>query len=319
MIYHRLIIFSICSLIVGCTVTQKKSTDATQDTVTIRKHIKDVDYRVKSESVGFKKRVLVLPFVDKIENSHKDGIRDYARSEFIEEIVKLNNVNIVLLENFKINLDSMKSNQEYNLKKIAQLAEARGFNSIIEGQVIDLRMKNTSDQIGIIRDLKTKYEVVVRLRVVNVRTENEVFNTIKTVTLEETNQRIVERVAQDKFFMQNPELVKTLIKDAFVDFAPQITSALTEITWEGRIAAIREDKIYLNVGKISGVQIGDLLKVVESGSEIYDPEIGYHLGLIRGKTKGTLEVISYFGQDGAVAVVHSGAAFKESDRVETYQ
>jgi hypothetical protein len=34
--------------------------------------------------------------------------------------------------------------------------------------------------------------------------------------------------------------------------------------------------------------------------------------------KGSLEVISYFGQDGAIAVIHSGSGFKENDRIEMY-
>ena len=82
--------------------------------------------------------------------------------------------------------------------------------------------------------------------------------------------------------------------------------------------ALKGEKIYLNVGRISGVQIGDILKVVEDGSEVYDPEIGYHIGKVSGNTKGTIEVVSYFGQDGAVGVIHSGAGFKENDRVELY-
>ena len=32
--------------------------------------------------------------------------------------------------------------------------------------------------------------------------------------------------------------------------------------------------------------------------------------------KGTVEIISYFGNDGAVTSVHSGSGFKESDLVE---
>ena len=72
------------------------------------------------------------------------------------------------------------------------------------------------------------------------------------------------------------------------------------------------------MGQVSGVKIGDILKVVENPSEIYDSQMGYQLGKVSGKVKGTLEIISYFGQDGAVGVLHSGAGFKESDRVEFY-
>ena len=89
--------------------------------------------------------------------------------------------------------------------------------------------------------------------------------------------------------------------------------------WEGRIAALQGERIYINVGRISGVQVGDILKVVEDGNEIYDPELGYHVGKVQGRVKGTLEIVGFFGQDGAISVVHSGAGFKENDRIEIYQ
>ena len=201
---------------------------------------------------------------------------------------------------------------------MAKDTQNSGISSILEGQIIDVRLKKTADQVGIIRHLTATYEVVVRLRIVNVRTEQEVYHTVKTVTLVEENTRVIERVSGDQFFVKNPQLVEVLIKDAFLDFSPQIQETLNTIQWEGRIAAVRADKIYINVGRLSGVQIGDILKVVDDGSEIYDPELGYNLGQIRGRVKGTIEIVSFFGVDAAVAILHSGAGFKESDRVELY-
>lgn len=285
----------------------------------VRKTIKDIDYRAKSDSSELKKRVLVLPFLDKNESARPSDAREQARTAFVNDLSRSSGVLVVPPEQIKLTPEKYIKNGEYDLKKIARDFQKQGFTTILEGQIIDVKLKNAADQIGLIRNISTIYEVSVRMRILNVRTESEVFNTVKTVTLEEDNKRIIERVASDQFFARNPDLLKVLIKDAFLDFAPQIQEALVDITWEGRIAAIRGDKIYLNVGRISGLQIGDILKVVEDGSEIYDPEIGYHLGRIRGRTKGTLEVVSYFGQDAAVAVMHSGANFKESDRVENYQ
>lgn len=306
----------ILSLFQACSSLRSTSDSAEP---AIRKHIQDVDYRVKPDSNELKKRVLVLPFLDKNEMVRPSDTRELARQAFVDDLIRSTQVLVTPLEEVKIDLKKYIKNNEYDLKKISQASAKQGYTSLIEGQIIDVRMKNAADQIGLVRNVTTSYEVVVRMRIMNIRTENEVFNTVKTVTLEEDNKRIVERVSNDQFFVRNPELLKILIKDAFLDFTPQIQDALTVIQWEGRIAAIRGEKIYLNVGKISGVQIGDILKVVEDGSEIYDSEIGYHLGRIRGNTKGTLEVISYFGQDGAVAVMHSGSQFKESDRVEIYQ
>ncbi|MEQ1724197.1 MAG: hypothetical protein ABL930_13585, partial [Pseudobdellovibrio sp.] len=115
------------------------------------------------------------------------------------------------------------------------------------------------------------------------------------------------------------ELTEILIKDAFMDYNTKLAESLKHIIWEGRIAALQGDRIFINVGQISGVQVGDILKVVDDGNEIYDTELGYHLGKVPGKAKGTLEVVGFFGQDGAVSVIHSGAGFKENDRIELYQ
>jgi hypothetical protein len=88
--------------------------------------------------------------------------------------------------------------------------------------------------------------------------------------------------------------------------------------WEGRIASVQGERIFLNVGKISGLAAGDLLRVVDEGEEIYDTESGSFIGKSPGRLKGTLEVVSFFGQDGAIAVIHSGGGFRENDRVELY-
>ena len=103
-----------------------------------------------------------------------------------------------------------------------------------------------------------------------------------------------------------------------MDFTPQILATMDKMSWEGRIAALSGDRIFLNVGRISGLQIGDILKVSDEGDEIYDPQSGNYIGKVPGRLKGTLEVVSYFGQDGSIAVIHSGAGFRENDRIELY-
>ena len=84
------------------------------------------------------------------------------------------------------------------------------------------------------------------------------------------------------------------------------------------IQAQQKFRVAEYVGRISGLQVGDLLKVSENGDDIYDPDSGVHIGKSPGRLKGTLEVISYFGNDGSIAVIHSGAGFKENDKVEVY-
>ncbi len=287
--------------------------------VAIRRKIKDVDYRSNSDDKEMKKRLVVLPFLDKDSLKRPETARKNAREAFINDLNLSEKFIVMDSDQLTVNPENYIKNDEYDLKRLAQDSQKSGISSIVEGQIIDVRFKKRADQIGLVRNLEATYEVVVRLRIQSVQTGQEMFHTVKTVTLEDKNTRVAERTSEDQVFLKNPELVEILIKDAFLDFSQQIQEAMDQVTWEGRIAAIRGDKVYLNVGRISGVQVGDLLKVVEDSSEIYDPEVGYNLGKVQGRTKGTLEIISYFGNDGAVAIVHSGAGFKESDRVEVYQ
>jgi hypothetical protein len=84
------------------------------------------------------------------------------------------------------------------------------------------------------------------------------------------------------------------------------------------VAKIIGNKIYLNAGRDSGINIGDILKIITEGQEIYDPETGALIGMSKGDMKGTIEVIDYFGQDGSIAILHSGGQVLEGDFVQLY-
>ncbi|MBO9668607.1 MAG: hypothetical protein J7501_17545, partial [Bdellovibrio sp.] len=265
-----------------------------------------------------RKRLMVLPFLD-VSDQRPQSLRDRARSAFIVDLNRSGD--LIALDSRELNLDLSKMMDPaggYKMADVSKAAQALGVNAILEGKILDIRIKRKSENVGVVRHLTSAFEVVAQVRVVTARSGKEVFNTIKTVTLEDQGVRVAERVETDKFLQNNPEMIETIVKDAFLDFTPQVLGALDKVSWEGRIAAINGDRIYLNVGKISGLQMGDLLKVMEDGDDVYDPESGTHIGRVPGRVKGTLEVISYFGTDGSIAIVHSGSGFKENDRVELY-
>lgn len=302
----------VCFFILGCQTLQK-------ETPVIRKEVRDTPGLSQTENnhQGPRKRVMVLPFID--ENPDRPQIlRDQSKNAFIDDLNRSGAVFAVDGRELKLDLVRMIENREYKMKDIVKPATQLGIAAIIEGKIMDIRIARKSDKVGLVRQMKTIFEIVVRMRVVNPRTQRELFNTVKTVTLEESGTRVAERVEKDQFIQNNPEMIESLVKEAFLEFTPQIMASLDKISWEGRIAAISGDRIYLNVGKISGIELGDLLKVSDEGDDVYDPESGTHIGKVPGRMKGTLEVISYFGNDGAIAVIHSGSGFRENDKVELY-
>ncbi|UXR63474.1 hypothetical protein EZJ49_10340 [Bdellovibrio bacteriovorus] len=284
---------------------------------TMRREIKDVNYEARKDDSAPRKRIMVLPFLDAGDKRPQE-LRDQARSAFITDLNRTGEVIALDSRELKVDLAKNIQNGQYKLQDIAKEAQALGVNTVLEGKIIDIRIKRKADNVGVVRHLTTAFEVVAQVRVVTGRAGREVFNTIKTVTVEEQGVRVGERVETDKFLANNPDMITVIVKDAFLDFTPQVLASLDKVIWEGRIAAINGDRIYLNVGRVSGIQVGDLLKVTEDGDDIYDPESGGHIGRVPGRLKGTLEVISYFGNDGAIAVIHSGSGFRENDRVELY-
>src|SRR5690606_25714789 len=99
------------------------------------------------------------------------------------------------------------------------------------------------------------------------------------------------------------------VRKAFVSSVPNVLRAVEKLSWEGRVAMVAGERIFVNAGRLSGLQIGDILKVTEEGEDVYDPETGRFIGTAPGRLKGTIEVVTYFGKDGAIAVIHSGSGF----------
>lgn len=299
-------------------VAQEEVIPVIEKPSTLKRTIKDVDLRKAAGDKAPRKRVVVLPFLDR-SPERAPQILQNARTEFMNELNKTQDMVAIDASELKMDLTPFLKNGEYDLTALSQATQNLGISSLLEAKVIDVRFKNQTGELSANQEKRAIFEIVVKVRLMNARSGQELFNMVKTVTLEEENTKLSASVPSEAFFARNPKLVELLLKDAFLDFTGKLSDSMTQITWEGRIAAMQGDKVYLNVGQVSGLQLGDILKVVEDGTEVYDPEIGYHVGKVPGKVKGTLEVIDYFGQDGAVGIIHSGAGFKENDRIQIYE
>lgn len=297
-------------------------------TTTIKKETKDVSAQArKSNEAEPRKRLMILPFLDgKKDRNSTDGKSGYdaylesARREFIREMNRSGEFVVVDSKDLNLDLSTAKvaDGSQYKIENIARVARELGVSALLEGKLLDVKVKRKSDEVGLFRTLKSQFDCVAQVRIISARSSKEIFNTTKTVTIEESTTRVAENVQQDKFFKEHPEIISNLVKETFLDFQPQISTAMSKLSWEGRIAVVKGDRIYLNVGRLSGLQMGDILKVSDEGEDIYDPQTGNFVGKVPGRLKGTLEVVSYFGQDGSIAIIHSGSGFKENDRVELY-
>ena len=264
-----------------------------------------------------KKRVFVFPFVD-VTAKKPIKITEAARRAFITELHSTDKFVIIKNEDFEGNIQDLLTNNQYNLAKATEIAGKMGMNAVMEGQILEIETKKLSDDVGIVRKMQVRVTAKVRLRVYSTQNQKEVYNEIRTATLDDSTTRIAEYPYSDRYLQDDPELVEGVVKKAFQGVVPTLVARLDRMTWRGRVAMVSGDRIYINAGRVSGIQVGDLLKVLDKGDEVYDPESGAYLGYAQGRMKGTIEVVSYFGTDGSIGVIHSGAGFKESDSVEFY-
>lgn len=204
--------------------------------------------------------------------------------------------------------------------KLAQLtkkAKISGINLIIFGRILEARIRQKSDEVGLMRNTKSYAEVKLELRVYDVHSGKELMSDQADAMVDDAAFRFyLDRKEENQEYRRS--LLRYAGQAAVRKFIPKVQELGSKLDWIGRVAKIIGSKIYINAGRDSGVNIGDIMKVVTEGQEIYDPETGALLGISKGDMKGTLEIIDYFGPDGATAVLHSGGSVTEGDFVELY-
>jgi len=204
--------------------------------------------------------------------------------------------------------------------KLAQLtrkAKLSGINLVVYGRITSARVRQKTDEIGIVRKTKSYAESMLEVVVFDVHANKQIFSEKFDGNISDSSFTFFmsERDAELSY---RTNLLRYSIKIAARRFIPRLVKLGNKLDWTGRVAKILGSKIYINAGRKSGLSMGDILRVLTEGSEIYDPESGALLGVSKGNVKGTLEIISFFGQDGAVAVLHSGGSVTEGDYVQLY-
>ncbi len=274
-------------------------------------------YTERKQFSGVKKKVALLSFFN--ESPYEgDDLEVIATEEMRNELVRTGEFIID-----PIAAKSLGTSKEIYVgggTKLAQLtrqAKIAGINFIIFGRVIDDRIREKSDEIGIMRQTKSYAESKVEIRVFDVNGGKEIYTETLQGYVDDSTYRFFSVDPEDKLQYRR-DLLRYAVKVAIRRAVPKVLDLSSKLDWVGRVAKIIGTKIYLNAGRDAGINIGDILKVVTEGTEIFDPETGAMIGMSKGDVKGTVEVIDYFGNDGSIAILHSGGQVLEGDFVQLY-
>jgi len=266
---------------------------------------------------GVKKKIALLPF--------------FNESPFESEDLEVNATEELRMElsrsgEFIVDPSSAKlfgpSKEIYvgggmKLVQMTRQAKIAGINFIVFGRVIDARVREKSDEIGIVRQTKSYTESKVEVRVFDVNAGKEIYTETLNGYADDSTYRFFAADRED-YLTYRRDLLRYAVRVAVRKSIPKIIELASKLDWVGRVAKIIGTKVYLNAGRESGINIGDILKIITEGTEIYDPETGALIGMSKGDMKGTIEIVDYFGTDGSIAILHSGGQVLEGDFVQLY-
>lgn len=263
-----------------------------------------------------KKRAVILPFWNNTP----------VKGHF--EVTSKTALKTLLLEEGRVNLvdekdvplrseDFYLDPDKISVEHVVENGRKWGVSLVILGRITKIVFRRQDEDVGFLRPSKSVAAANVELRLVDVASGKEVAIGQGAGTSESSSLNVfgVDREENDEY---RDEIVTAAIEDAIKKAVPILNREIDRIQWRGRIVKVLGNRVYVNAGRATGVNIGDILKVTTPGTDIYDNETGLFLGRTQGELKGTLEVDDYFGEDGAVAKVHSGGNFQEGDSIQLY-
>ncbi|NDG84219.1 MAG: hypothetical protein EBX52_04175 [Proteobacteria bacterium] len=265
---------------------------------------------------GPKKKVLVLSFWNDTPTGD-DSLGDFVASELKREFSLGHQI---LLPDDKLVTSVTKDFVEGDRVQVSQLVrEGRrfGVSSVILGRISKIVFRQNREEVGILRQAESVVSVELEMKVFDVSSGREVGTYARTGAAANSARIVIDEDTLSSREARN-DLAKEAIYEAVQKLIPDVVLALEKMEWQGRIAKIAGNKVYINAGRASGLLSGDILKVLSPGEEIVDPVTKSFLGRSEGFLKGTLEVSDFIGTDSSMTVIHTGGNFQEGDVVRLY-
>jgi hypothetical protein len=264
-----------------------------------------------------KKKLVILP----IHNESPFGGKDLEilATEEIRKYLMASGRYLIDLQNMESfpNSQAVFQGGGRNLNTLLNRAKGFGLNLIIYGRIVDSSIRQKEDDIGLIKEVFLFGSTTVEIRVLDVNTEQEVLVKKVDAFTEDKSYQIQHLTNENKFELRR-DLLRQATKLAVAKLIQPIWEKTKKKEWFGRIAKIVGKKIYINAGLESGVKIGDIMKVLTPTQDVFDPLSGALIGKTKGEVKSTIEITDFFGNNGAVGILHSGGNVAPGDQVTLY-
>ena len=249
-------------------------------------------------SPKMKRRVIVLPITDQT-NYKTEALGELATRRLIS---KLENTNAIIC------IDPGTTNIKGSLtdpKNMKALNEIYGVQAVIKGALSDI-FTSTSKIEG--KDEKETAFAISKMSL-------EVYNTETATVLKQLSGRNPVFLSREKGDLSTEKAKIRAIDLSIEMISEDLLKTVLAIDWHARIASMENGKVYINAGRLSGLDKGATLEVYAPGEQVMDSRTKMPLGKVKGSYKGELKVGELFGVDASWATSVSGGSFSATDLV----
>jgi hypothetical protein len=251
-------------------------------------------------SPKMKRRIVVLPVIDQT-NYKEENVGELATKRLIS---RLENTGAIICVDPNTIEPKLALSEPGNMKALNELY---GVQAILKGTLSDMytstsKVEGKTDRAG-----ETSFAIS--------KMTIDVYNTETGTILKQLSGRNPVFLSRERGDMSS-EKAKIKAVDLSIEIiADDLLKAVLMMDWHARVASVENGKIYLNAGRLSGLEKGSVLEVYEPGEQIVDTKTKAPLGNVKGAYKGELEVTELFGVDACAAKLVKGSNLSATDLV----
>ncbi|MGE5190535.1 MAG: CsgG/HfaB family protein [Gemmatimonadota bacterium] len=195
----------------------------------------------------------------------------------------------------------------------AAAGEVLGLNAIVTGAVSQFGVKQKSATYLVGASKTQTAEATVDVRVVDASTGQVIFADSGNGVHETSSTQVLGIGGATGY---DETIEGKALRAAIAKFIDNMVRRLAAVEWSGKVAAVDGDEVTVNAGRKTGLVAGERLRVFGEGREVIDPDTKVSLGRKRGREKGEIEVVDFFGEDAAVCRRVGGGGFAVNDIVK---
>ena len=275
-----------------------------------------------------KKRIAVFVFDDKTEHRHRwwtgQSVGEGMSDMLVTALVKKGNYQVIERKEIDKIMSEQKLGQSgvVTQQSAAQVGKMLGVELAIFGAVTEFgykegttggRLKKKAFGLGI---KSTSATVGLDIRFVNTTTGEILM--AESVRKEESSKGLSLDTKDFSFGNQkkfDDSIVGKATREAINTVVDYVDNTAPTIPWQAKI--IKGDgPIFINVGAIAGVEIGDEFAIYRPGEELVDPDTGISLGAVESKV-GRIKVTNNNIGNGKASqcTALTGSGFQRNDLV----